>query len=440
MNTMLLVVLLLCLQSLVYAESDVVPSPSLYDRVDRLEALLLSQSNKDQQPHHERLDSLESLLIEQRAFLRQQADIQARQDRLLRVQAEKLSLQQTQLNTQAEKLSQQDRVLRRQTQKLSKQENLLNVQSEKLSRQDVLLRVQSEQLFSQEARLSRQEDIIRELRTSIILLQNKNGQSVSTLSVQLERFAVRERETGAVLYDTKTRPVNSSQSHQLVSTVPHDVVARSDDTDPLQTVVNQMDQRLTEVSADIQALKNANTQQDQDISETKSSTFVHWGSSQCSDSSQLVYTGVVGGSHYTQSGAATNYLCLTMSPVLSNHQIPTYLAYLYGGEYQSFESHHNSDAVCSVCRSSYSTTIMIPGTNVCTQGWHRQYSGYLMAGEYDHAAGSEFICVDTEMDSRPGTTADNNGKLLYFTVTRCGSLPCQPYVNNKIVTCVVCSK
>ena len=233
MNTMLLVVLLLCLQSLVYAESDVVASPSLHDRVDRLEALLFPQSNKDQPSPHERLDRLESLLTEQRAFLRQQTEIQARQDRLLSVQAEKLSLQQTQLKTQAEKLSQQDTVLRRQTQKLSKQESLLNVQSEKLSRQDVLLRVQSEQLFSHEARLSRQEDIIRELKTGIILLQNNNGQSVSSLSVQMERFADRESATGAVPDDNKTRPSNSSQRDQLVSTVPHDLVPRSDDTDPL---------------------------------------------------------------------------------------------------------------------------------------------------------------------------------------------------------------
>ena len=128
-----------------------------------------------------------------------------------------------------------------------------------------------------------------------------------------------------------------------------------------------------------------------------------------------------------------------MSPVLSDHTVPSILNYVYGSEYQTLDSHMDKDVVCSVCRSTFSTTVMIPGTNVCAPGWHQQYSGYLMAGYYNHAAGSEFICVDTTEEARPGSSHNDDGKLLYYTVARCGSLPCEPYVNNKIVTCVVCS-
>ena len=87
-------------------------------------------------------------------------------------------------------------------------------------------------------------------------------------------------------------------------------MSRSDHGEPLEAMESQISQRVTEMSADIQALKNSDTQHDHDIEDAQSSTFVHWGSSQCSASSQLVYSGVVGRSHYTHSGAATNYTCV----------------------------------------------------------------------------------------------------------------------------------
>ncbi|KAK7094615.1 uncharacterized protein [Littorina saxatilis] len=198
----------------------------------------------------------------------------------------------------------------------------------------------------------------------------------------------------------------------------------------------------TQTSGDIQTLKNSNTQQELAIQDAQSSTFVHWGSSTCSNLSHTVYSGVVGGSWYDHRGAATNYLCLTMSPVFSDHAVPSInaLQLLYGGEYTTSDSHHDKDPVCAVCQSTLSATVMIPGTNVCTPGWHLQYSGFLMAGQNDHAAGSEYICVDSRLENTVHGDASEDGKLLYYTVTRCGSLPCTPYVNNKVVTCAVCSK
>lgn len=130
-----------------------------------------------------------------------------------------------------------------------------------------------------------------------------------------------------------------------------------------------------------------------------------------------------------------------MSPVPSDRSIRAgYSAFLNGSEYDTTDSQQNADPVCAVCRTSYPTTIMIPGTNVCTAGWHLHYSGFLMAGYPDNAAGSQFICVDSRLESRPGTTDDHDGMLLYYTATKCVSLPCDPYVDNKTVTCVVCSQ
>jgi hypothetical protein len=231
------------------------------------------------------------------------------------------------------------------------------------------------------------------------------------------------------------------------TSIVHKMMLRADDGGPLEAVVNQMSQQIANINADIQALKNtdqqilsANHQQDANIQDARTSTYVHWGSSHCPADAQLVYSGVVGGSVYTEAGGGSNYLCLTMSPIIGSHSDATYYAYLYGAEYQTnTDAHHDMDALCAMCRSSHATTIMIPGTNVCTSGWTKQYDGYLMAGYRDHLR-SEFVCVDSVMESRPGTGANLNGALFYYTVTQCGSLPCEPYQNNKIVTCVVCSK
>ena len=328
--------------------------------------------------------------------------------------------------------------------RLDKLERLLHEQDAKLVRQETLLRQQDAKLSRQETLLFKYGKLIQQLRAEKVDSRSELGNRPTSDKLQQP------------LPDTLTTgqtqlPPAALGSDDIVTAKAHDVMSRSDDGGPLEAVVSHISQQVTEMSADIQAfksqtsadiqtLKNSNSQQDHHIQDAQSSTFVHWGSSQCGGSSHLVYSGVVGGSYYTHSGAATNYLCLTMSPVFSNQQLPSYMAYLYGGEYETYDSHMNKDPTCTVCRSTFSTTVMIPGTNVCTPGWHLQYSGFLMAGEYDHPAGSEYICVDSQFQSRLSSDTDQDGKLLYYTVTRCGSLPCEPYVNNKVVLCAVCSK
>ncbi|PVD29547.1 hypothetical protein C0Q70_08798 [Pomacea canaliculata] len=139
------------------------------------------------------------------------------------------------------------------------------------------------------------------------------------------------------------------------------VVVRSDDSDPLIPVVTQLTERVNEVSAGLQALKS-------EMTEASTSVFVRWGSSTCTDSSVLVYSGGVGGSHFTSPGAAANYLCLPLSNVtLSDITVNNY-AQLYGGEYETLDGHFEKDPLCAVCRSSRANNVMIPATTVCPGG------------------------------------------------------------------------
>ncbi|XP_076448955.1 short-chain collagen C4-like [Babylonia areolata] len=171
------------------------------------------------------------------------------------------------------------------------------------------------------------------------------------------------------------------------------------------------------------------------------STFVRWGKKTCANTSQLVYSGVAGGSWYDHTGAAANPLCLTLAPQFDGTAAhPTYRGYLYGAEYELIPNHHEHDVPCSVCRTALSTTIMIPATRTCPTGWTTQYTGYLTSGHYGHKAASEYVCLDNDPENASSGHVNHNGYLFYFTVTQCGSLPCPPYVNNKVVLCVVCSK
>jgi hypothetical protein len=234
------------------------------------------------------------------------------------------------------------------------------------------------------------------------------------------------------------QPVRPKYSDQRLGGHNAAISRRTDDSGPLEIVVNHLSQKVTDMNAHIQSIDDTNIQQDHDIQLARASTFVRWGNVNCSTGSEMVYSGVIGGSSHTDTGAATNYLCLTMSPIAGPFK--TYGANLRGAEYATKDQYDNFDPVCAVCRVTFATTIMIPGTNVCTPGWHLQYSGYLMAGGSGHVAGTEYICVDSALESILHSDQDQNGKLLFYVHTVCGSLPCGPYQSNKTVTCAICSK
>ncbi|XP_025112797.1 short-chain collagen C4-like isoform X3 [Pomacea canaliculata] len=167
-----------------------------------------------------------------------------------------------------------------------------------------------------------------------------------------------------------------------------------------------------------------------------SSSYIRWGRSECPNGSEIVYRGFVGGSSYDSDGAAANRLCLTATPRPSD--ITGARTYIYGAEYK-FAEHHDMDVVCAVCRARLAVTVMVPGTDVCPEGWTLQYAGHLTAGMVGHRAASEYLCLDANPEHRPGSHESRNGALFYYVFAQCGSLPCPPYTN-MYLTCAVCSR
>ena len=59
---------------------------------------------------------------------------------------------------------------------------------------------------------------------------------------------------------------------------------------------------------------------------------------------------------------------------------------------------------------------------------------------YGHTGAGEFLCMDGSPEGRRDSLANEDGAVFYYTSAVCGSLPCPPYVNGKVFTCVVCSR
>ena len=85
---------------------------------------------------------------------------------------------------------------------------------------------------------------------------------------------------------------------------------------------------------------------------------------------------------------------------------------------------------------------MIPGTNLCNEGWTTEYVGQISATRTaSNHFRSEFVCMDDDPEMSSHSRPDyDNGALFYPAQVICGSLPCTPYVANKDLLCVVCSR
>ncbi|CAB4030408.1 Hypothetical predicted protein [Paramuricea clavata] len=166
------------------------------------------------------------------------------------------------------------------------------------------------------------------------------------------------------------------------------------------------------------------------------SVYTRWGRKSCRSGTTLLYSGVMGGSHYTHSGGG--------SKTISGNQG---YSYVYGIEYEMNvhaplfpKNLHDHEALCAVCfAETRGSQVMIPARNVCPKGWTREYNGYLMSAHISHKR-SEFICVDGAPEARQGTQANLSGGLLYVVEGHCGALPCLPYKQGAELTCAVCTK
>jgi len=174
------------------------------------------------------------------------------------------------------------------------------------------------------------------------------------------------------------------------------------------------------------------------------STYVRWGRKSCPTRSELVYDGYAGGGPWWKSGAGTTYLCLPKDPEWSTLNSPKEYGYVFGAEYQTHYSDwdyvKDHDVPCAICRTNNTNILMIPAKRTCPSGWMREYYGFLMSSKHTQESSKEFVCMDGSPETIAGTYENKDGALFYFQKAECGSLPCDPYINFRELTCVVCTK
>ena len=170
--------------------------------------------------------------------------------------------------------------------------------------------------------------------------------------------------------------------------------------------------------------------------------YTRWGRTTCPNvnGTERVYSGYAGGSLYSYTGAAANYLCMPEDPEFLDHH--TAYSFLYGVEYeQTFNGQtFNHDAPCVVCKSDKTAILMIPARKHCDSGWTLEYVGMLVSGSSVNTDATEYVCLDSSPETEIHSEDDDNGALFYYVNSRCGSLPCGPYKDQGTLPCVVCSK
>ena len=184
-------------------------------------------------------------------------------------------------------------------------------------------------------------------------------------------------------------------------------------------------------------------------------TYVRWGRTTCrgNQSTELVYSGRVGGSWYSKTGGATNYLCMPDNPDYLQYDpsVQGY-GYVYGVGYdpdlgQPLLINPNvrgHNVPCAVCMTVYRCSLlMIPGKTSCPVSWTTEYVGYLMSGGQHHAIPTTYECIDKDPESVPGLNAigwNSGGGTFGHVEASCNGMACPPYVAGRELTCVVCTR
>ena len=181
--------------------------------------------------------------------------------------------------------------------------------------------------------------------------------------------------------------------------------------------------------------------------------YTRWGKSSCPEveGTELVYSGITGGTWYSQEGGGANYLCMPKDPEYKlryRSGEDVWVSKVYGSEYEvPIQGTHNHNVPCAVCYvSTRPTVLMIPAKTSCPSNWTREYFGYIMTewkGSSNNIRGrTMFECVDKDQESLPGGgTTNTNGVLFSHVEADCSTgLPCPPYNSEKELNCVMCTK
>ncbi len=176
----------------------------------------------------------------------------------------------------------------------------------------------------------------------------------------------------------------------------------------------------------------------QTIEQSKHTTYTLIGKFDCLDGPQgtsTVYNGITVG--LKSDTGSINYQCMPTE----NQEVLYHNDSYYGNtpitfsnmvRYNTFhsEEYNNTVVYCALCRIDGRDTIQIqPATYNCSEGWTKEYEGYLMSGG---------LCVHTDMLGDSEIETRINDLYLQHEVMINNKLNTK-FVNNQVLSCAVCS-
>ena len=175
------------------------------------------------------------------------------------------------------------------------------------------------------------------------------------------------------------------------------------------------------------------------------SVYVRWGHSSCpaTENTQLLYAGVTGGAKWDIRGGGANHLCMPNTPEYTLSHITGRSNFIWGTQYEGpvAAGGQGDTARCAVCYApTRPTVLMIPAKTSCPATWTVEYTGYIMADATasNRVGRTTYECVDASQEHEASTIY--NGILQHFRVSCNSGLSCPPYITNKSLNCVVCTK
>ena len=202
---------------------------------------------------------------------------------------------------------------------------------------------------------------------------------------------------------------------------------------------------LGEINAEVSTFKlgdNVNFYKNTNVT---GAVYTRWGRTSCPRNDAGGIEQIYSGYAISKAGPFTgggSLMCFPPDPEWNRYDNQTDADYFNGIEYGAdilFDhAHQYKDVPCAVCNANTrSTMILIPGRRTCYPGWTTEYAGYIM-GDFGHNA----MCIDEQPEGIPGGEGIGTSVIrLRFTEISCGTnMLCPPYVNDRQLTCVVCTK
>ena len=168
-------------------------------------------------------------------------------------------------------------------------------------------------------------------------------------------------------------------------------------------------------------------------------TYIRWGNTTCPYGANTIYKGTAVGGRYDQETSPSNLMCLPFDTVdnpndVGRSTIAYDVEYRVGGVLKHAECRTMPCALCEA--TGRGDKIMIPSQYVCPDGWHKEYSGYIMAGSTGHHGGSMYYCIDENLEQVKGSGSCGNAHLLYTV----GASRRYVSTTSKALSCIVCTK